>query len=73
MLVSLPVLTGFNSTLVQLKGLMIEDGALVCSSFNSTLVQLKVYCINGYPKLPTSFNSTLVQLKDSYWIMMYDR
>ena len=55
--------TGFNSTLVQLKG----NNALLYDEaghrFNSTLVQLKVEGATPYFGVGDSFNSTLVQLK----------
>ena len=46
-------MTVFQFYLSSIKRLMIEDGALVCSSFNSTLVQLKVYKIYNIGRLST--------------------
>ena len=55
---------GFNSTLVQLKGIGLWKGLPVKVSFNSTLVQLKVVQPDSSCLLSNCFNSTLVQLKE---------
>ena len=54
---------GFNSTLVQLKGLADFRAGCSESSFNSTLVQLKAARGMTDIEESNSFNSTLVQLK----------
>ena len=58
----------FNSTLVQLKAVLVKFDSVSYRRFNSTLVQLKEIKQPMSKEIINRFNSTLVQLKGFVWV-----